>query len=216
MNELKSATAHTRDRCVSFEKNPMKKLTLILILILSVGCSSKTKTQKAITEQKTELKPPFKNQGEQEDFWAQEFFKNEYKKQNHERFIGKIKILNEYESLDNNGNFITNANEISFGNRVVKINLTDNKFRSIFENGILYPDLISEKYFKIWDLEELTFLNNSPKIKKFRMFVNMPELIYPQVFLLELKNEFANKKTDLTEFIKNAELTFMKRAWSMI
>jgi hypothetical protein len=194
----------------------MKKLTLILILILSVGCSSKTKTEKVIAEQKSELKPPFKNQGEQEDYWAQEFFKDEYEKQNHDRFDGTIRILNESKELDPNGNFITNTNEFSFGKRVVEINLNDLKFRSIFENGILYPDLISERNFKIWDLEELTFLNESPKIRKFRMFVNMPELIYPQVFLLELKNESANKDTDWNEFIENSELTFIKRGWSMM
>ncbi|WP_179354767.1 hypothetical protein [Winogradskyella vidalii] len=194
----------------------MKKLTLIFILILSVGCSSKTKTEKAITEKESELKPPFKNQGEQEDFWAQEFFKDEYEKQIHKTFNGKIEIINEYESLDDNGNFITNANEISFGNRVVEINLNDNKLRSIFEKGIVYPDLISEKYFKIWDLEELTFLNKSPKIKKFRMFVNMPERIYPQIILLELKNESADNQTSMSEFIENAKLTFIKEAWLMV
>tara|TARA_R110001592_G_scaffold138699_1_gene358177 strand:+ start:1847 stop:2431 length:585 start_codon:yes stop_codon:yes gene_type:complete len=194
----------------------MKKLTLILILILSVGCSSKIKTEKAIIEQESELKPPFKNQGEQEDFWAQEFFKNEYEKQNHNKFNGEIKIINEYKSLDDNGNFITNVNEISFGNRVVEINLNDNKFRSIFEKGILYPDLISEKYFKIWDLEELSFLNKSPKIKKFRIFVNMPERIYTQIILLELKNKSADNQTSMTEFIENAELTFIKEAWLMM
>ncbi|ALJ04810.1 hypothetical protein APS56_06605 [Pseudalgibacter alginicilyticus] len=194
----------------------MKKLTLILILILSAGCSSKTKTEKAITEQVSELKPPFKNQGGQEDFWAQEFFKDEYEKQNHIKFNGEIKIVNEYKSLDEHGNFITNANEISFGNRVVEINLNDNKLRSIFENGILYPDLISEKYFKIWDLEELSFLNKSPKIKKFRIFANMPERIYTQIILLELKNESADNQTSMSEFIENAQLTFIKEAWLMM
>ncbi|WP_434035709.1 hypothetical protein [Formosa sp. 4Alg 33] len=194
----------------------MEKLTLILILILSVGCSSKTKTEKAITEQVSELKPPFKNQGEQEGFWAQEFFKDEYEKQNHIKFNGEIKIVNEYKSLDEHGNFITNANEISFGNRVVEINLNDNKLRSIFENGILYPDLISEKYFKIWDLEELSFLNKSPKIKRFRIFVNMPERIYTQIILLELKNESADNQTSMSEFVENSELTFIKEAWLMM
>jgi len=194
----------------------MKKLTFILILILSVGCSSKTKTEKTTTELESELKPPFKNQGEQEDFWAQEFFKDEYEKQNHNKFSGEIKIVNEYKSLDDNGNFITNTNEISFGNRVVEINLNDNKLRSIFENGILYPDLISEKYFKIWDLEELGFLNKSPKIKRFRIFVNMPERIYTQIILLELKNESADNQTSTSEFIENAELTFIKEAWLMM
>ncbi|WP_179336289.1 hypothetical protein [Winogradskyella costae] len=118
--------------------------------------------------------------------------------------------------MDDNGNFITNANEISFGNRVVEINLNDNKLRSIFEKGIVYPDLINEKYFKIWDLEELTFLNKSPKIKKFRMFVNMPERIYPQIILLELKNESADNQTSMSEFIENAKLTFIKEAWLMV
>jgi hypothetical protein len=194
----------------------MKKLTLILILILSVGCSSKTKTKKVIAEQKSELKPPFKNQGEQEDFWAQEFFKDEYKKQNHDRFNGEIKILKDSLELDINGNFITNANEIRFGDRIVEINLTDKNLRSIFENGILYPDLISEKYFKIWDLEELTFLNKSPKIKRFRMFVNMPERIYTQIILLELTNESADIETLLNEFIDNSKLTFIKEGWLMM
>lgn len=48
------------------------------------------------------------------------------------------------------------------------------------------------------------------------MCVNMPELISPQVFLLQLKNESANKETDWNEYIVNSELTFIERAWSMM
>ena len=194
----------------------MKYLTLIIILILSIGCSSKTKTEKVIAIQKTELKPTFKNQGEQEHYWAQEFFKNEYKKQNHYRFNGKIRILNKSIEVDPNGNIITNKNEFRFGKRVIKIYLNDLKFLTIFKNGILYPDLISERNFSIHDIEELTFLNESPKIRKFIMFVNIPEFIHTQVYLFELKNEFANSTTNWNKFIENSEVTFIKRSWSMM
>ena len=53
----------------------MKILNLILISILFCGCNSQSRIVETKTEQKMELKPPFANQGEQEDYWAQELFK---------------------------------------------------------------------------------------------------------------------------------------------
>ena len=149
----------------------MKYLILIFILTSTVGCKSKIEKENVVTEKSTELKPPFNNQGEQEDYWAQEFFKIEYKKQTHKRFTESIEIQKEKELLDGNGNRMEFANQIRFGNRAINIHLPDLKYQSIFKNGILYPDLISENDFTIGVFEELDFLSLTANVKRFRMWI---------------------------------------------
>lgn len=194
----------------------MKYLFLILIIIFSASCASKVKTKKAITEQNPELKPPFSNQGEQEDYWTQEFFKNNYKKQKHNIFVDKIEILKEKELLDGHGNLLEFLNEIRFGNRTINIHLPDLKYQPIFKNGILYPEIISENDFEIGGFEELKFLSHPDKIKRFRIWVFHKNRANPEVYLFELTNKHATEETNLTDFLKNAELTFIKNGWIIL
>ena len=55
----------------------MKSL-LILFLVISMGCYSQSSQEKFTYKKQRELKPPFETQGEQEDYWSQEFFKKQY------------------------------------------------------------------------------------------------------------------------------------------
>jgi len=177
----------------------MKYLILILILALSIGCASKSNTVEVITQQTSEINPPFNNQGEQEDYWAQELFKKEYQKQTHKKYTGKIEMLND--------------NKFQFENIVLEIYNYDLKNQSIFINGLFYPELISNSDFSISDLEELKFLSKSPKVKRYRMWVYFPEMANPQVYFFELSNDKATDKTNLTDFIKKSKLTFIKDGW---
>ncbi|MFI0431227.1 hypothetical protein [Mariniflexile sp. HMF6888] len=180
----------------------MKLFVLILLLTFSTDCKSQSNSEKVETEKRTELKPPFNNQGEQEDYWAQELFKKEYKKKHYSKFIGEITKTD---------------NKIHFG-KVQYIELLDinSDYHLIFEKGLLYPDILSAISLRIGNVEELEFLSGNPKVKRFRFWLYRSNVANPQVYIFELTNEKANEKTDWKSFIKNAELTFVKDGWIII
>jgi hypothetical protein len=169
-------------------------------------------------------KREFKNQGEQENYWAEILFEKEYKKQEYSKFNGKIEIISDDKIKFENKNLIVYCPK---------------EYLSIFTTGIFYPQLIlgntennkvfsneeqeklsSEERFKynlsrndsfsVSAFEELTFLSKSPKIKRFRFWNSRPGFANPQVYFIELTNEKATEKTLLQEFIQEAELTFIK------
>ncbi len=180
----------------------MKLFVIILLLTFSINCKSQSKPENVETEKTTELKPPFKNQGEQEKYWAQELFKKEYKKKYYSKFIGEI------EKSDN---------KIKFGKvQYVELFDTNSDYSLIFEKGLFYPDILSGISLRIGSLEELEFLSDNPKVKRFWFWLYRPNMANPQVYLFELTNDKADKKTDWESFIKNAELTFVKDGWIII
>lgn len=208
----------------SATKTRISFLIIIISLILNFGC--KSQRNENITLPISTLKPPFQNQGEQEDYWAQEVFKNEYKKSKYEKYFGEI------ENIDNEKLIYDNKSFILYG--------VNDTLIKIFTEGILYPQLIDggnseiqksdtlsasifliseyarTDYLKITNLEELIFLSDSPKVKRFRFWLNRHTSSNPQVYLLELTNKDADSKTDLKEFIENSQLTFLKEAWIII
>ena len=181
-------------------KKLMRYLILILILTLTLNCKSQKST--VINEPITELKPPFNTQGEQEDYWAQELFKKEYKKKYYSKFNGEITRV---------------ENKIRF-EKVQYIELLDTnpEYNLIFEKGLLYPDILGGLGLKIGSLEELNFLSNNPKVKRFRFWLYQWNSANPKVYLFELTNDKANEKTSWKSFLKNAKLTFIKDGWIII
>tara|TARA_R110002033_G_scaffold170514_1_gene213207 strand:+ start:147 stop:797 length:651 start_codon:yes stop_codon:yes gene_type:complete len=210
----------------------MKLFAIILLLTFSIGCKSQSNLEQVNTEKSTELKPPFKNQGEQENYWAQEFFKTKYEKQFYEKFSNDITeiAINEIEEID--------EIQLFYDNKSFKIYEIDKSLKLIFIKGLLYPQLfsgfsteprksekeldslsVSERVFyemsrgdnlTISNLEELEFLSDSPKVKRFRCWLMFPKTVNPRVYLFELTNENADKNTELKEFLENSELTFLK------
>ncbi|MGK0307483.1 MAG: hypothetical protein ACI8RP_000435 [Urechidicola sp.] len=208
----------------------MKLFAIILLLTFSINCKSQSNPEKVQTEKSTELKPPFKNQGEQEDYWTQELFKKEYKKLSYETYHNEIIEKEGIEFIYDNKSF-----------NIYEVNET---LKLIFKKGIIYPQLISgfttekrksekeldslsatQKYFyemsrgdnlTITNLEELNFLSDSPKIKRFRFWLGRPKSANPQVYIFELTNETADKNTELKDFIENSKLTFLKEGWLII
>jgi hypothetical protein len=171
--------------------------------MLVCGCNSQSKIIETKTGQNTELKPPFTNQGEQEDYWAQELFKNEYVAKTYSKFIGKIKA--------------GKKNQIKFGDlKSISIYETDTKYYSILKNGLFHPDLLNAFSLSINGLEELEFLSNSPRVKRFRFWLYRPNMANPQVYLFELRNEKATKKTNWENWINGSKLTFLKDGWIII
>ncbi|MBL3658425.1 hypothetical protein [Fulvivirga sediminis] len=152
------------------------------------------------------MKPPFETQGEQEDYWAQELFRKEYKKQEYPRFDGTITTTN---------------NRINFGTGSIIFLDQNSNCQQIFEQGFLYPSLFGLTELKIGDLEELDFLSNNPTVKRFRFIhydrtlMNV-KLANPQVYLFELENPNWQNDGTFDDFLKDAKLTFLKAGWIMI
>ena len=155
---------------------------------------------------KSETASSFRNQGEQEDYWAKQFFEKQYKKSKYSKFDGEVK---------------TTDSEIQFG-EIQCVIYSDSKpeYKLIFEKGLLYPEILGRDTMKICCLEELTFLSDNPKIKRFRFWmsekIGNKYLMNPSVYLFELSNEKANQKTDWAIFIENAKLTFIKYGWTVL
>ncbi len=182
----------------------MKSLILILSLTLCYSCASQVQLTDSTIEKKSGLrKPTFKNQGEQEDYWAQEFFKKEYKPEKYLKYSGEIKIRED--------------NRIHFGQfQAVEIFNTNSENNMIFTKGLFYPDILGLMSLKIGNLEEVKFLSDSPKIKRFRFWLYRPNMANPQVYFFELTNNKATERTEWNSFIENARLTFVKGGWIII
>lgn len=149
----------------------------------------------------------FTNQGEQEDYWAEKFFYEKYKKEIYQKYSGQI----------------VEYNKMAFGfDSTVVLLLSDHKkMSSLFKEGLLFPSLFigtgnAQDTIKIDALEELQFLKLPLTKKRFRLWVYEKWLTNPNVYLFELTNEKATGQTDLYSFFKGAELTFFKRGWLIL
>ena len=201
----------------------MRHFIIIILLIFAI-----TKVTAQIQESKP-VKKEFKNQGEQEDYWAEKLFEEKYAKQNYKKFAGDIVVVDK--------------NHIKFGNKILRAYFSP-EFLSIFTQGIFYPQVITgdsvapkkseEEISKMTDVqrvfyrmtqndtlaigefEELKFLSTAPTIKRFRFWEYRKWSANPQVYFIELTNTTADKSTDLTTFIKGATLTFVKGGWTIM
>lgn len=141
----------------------------------------------------------FKNQGEQEAYWAQRLFQNEYYEQKFKRFSGLIANIN---------------NVYVFSKDSLAVNNTDIEIQQVFLRGLLYPSLIGGNC--VSNVDELKVENLSLKKKRFKFLLYRKRMVNPTVCFFELTNNKSDEKTDLKKFISGASLTFFKRAWIMI
>jgi len=156
----------------------------------------------------------FKNQGEQENYWAEELFKQKYRKEIFDKYNGDIKIIDD--------------NHFLFGNQSLELYNYKSELKSVLAKGILYPQVFGLGDIQITDFEELKFLSHSDKAKRFKLWVfskgftnsilsnNASYGANPTVYFIELTNKKATDKTSLEDFIKDAELTFVRRGWLII
>ncbi|PXY44582.1 hypothetical protein [Flavobacterium hydrophilum] len=171
-------------------------------------------------------KNEFKNQDEQENALAEQFFEKKYVKQSFEKFQGKITVIDK-----------TN---ITFNNKTLQFWDIKPELLQMFTEGIFYPqillgkeenniiksesELLSEREsalynfkrndkLRVSNFEELVSLSKSPKVKRFRFLNYSFAPMNPQVYFIELTNENATENTDLNSFIKGAKLTFVCLGW---
>ena len=202
----------------------MKRNFLTTILILTFFS-----VEAQTTDNKNQIKREFKNQGEQEDYWAEQLFEKEYSKTYFDKFKGDIVII---------------GNGFIFGDKTFVITNTTKELKPIFSSGLFYPNIIMgsaksiiksqaeldtlstlQKMFynmsrsdslTISEFEELKFLTKSYTQKRFRFWLFRKGTANPTVCFIELTNDKASSKTDLTTFINGAALTYFKSGWIVI
>jgi hypothetical protein len=175
----------------------MFKITFVLLLIsFSVGA------------QTTMASAEFKNQAEQEVFWTKQLFEKHYIKAKYKRFDSKI---------------VVNGNSYEFKDKTLEVTNTTQELRAIFSNGILFPSLFEiefilsgTKQIGISGLEEVSFLSNNPKYKRFKFSSHRKGFLNPTIYFFELTNKSATKNTDILTFINGSTLTFFKDGWTQI
>jgi hypothetical protein len=154
--------------------------------------------------------------------FAKKVFEKEYLETVFENFSGKIVVENE--------------NTIKFDEKTLTLNVKE--YREIFTSGLFYPNLIignhtvdiktkeelekmttNEIVFynmtrtdsvRIGNMQELVLLNPNYQTKRFLIWIMRPGRANAQEWYFELQNKKANKKTKLSDFIKNAKLTYSK------
>ena len=200
----------------------MKQNFLIITILILASFSVDAQN----TDTENQGKREFKNQGEQEDYWAEELFKTKYSKKHFDKYKGDI---------------VLNGDGFIFGDKTFVIINTPKELKAIFSDGIFYPNIITgdtksiiksqaeldtlsaeQKVFynmtrtdslTISDFKELKFLSKSPKYKRFKFWLWQKGFANPTACFIELTNESATDKTDLTNFILGASLTFFHEGW---
>ncbi len=182
----------------------MTSMRLYFLIILSIlVCTIRGNAQTDTFVVRTD----FENQGEQENYWAEKFFHEEYKKGNYQKYGNHVKV-------ENNTTF-------KFDSTVIHLVEDSKDLGSIFKLGILFPHLFiynrtGRDTLKIGSIEELQFFKLPPTRKRFRLWFYKKGFANPTVYLFELTNELASPLTDLETFIKGASLTFVKHGWVII
>jgi len=162
-------------------------------------------------------------QEENERYWAQHIFEKNDNPQIFERYKGTIMLVNE--------------TTFRFDESIIIAHFIENEYRAIFEKGIIFPAIFagyndgrflelpqdpdparSKPFYSfsrndslyVGIMENLTFLNLSGKIKRFKLYLSRPGLLNPSMYVFELTNDTASKTTDLDSFINGARLTFFR------
>jgi hypothetical protein len=100
----------------------------IALILLSFTSYSKAQSVEPKSPAIKPVQREFKNQGEQEDYWAERLFAREY----------KVQIIEKY-----NGPIIIGANgTYRYGDKVLTVSNTNDTLKAIFEKGFFLPQLI--------------------------------------------------------------------------
>lgn len=179
----------------------MKRIFFVILFIILIPSVSTAQKDTFI------VKTKFINQGEQEDYWAEKFFYENYKKEIYKKYSGQI--------LENN------KSTFGFDSTVVILLNDHEKLSLLFKIGLLFPSLFTgstniQDTIKIDALEELKFLKLPPTKKRFRLWFYGKWQGNPNVYLFELTNEHATTQTNSDSFLIGAKLTFFKRGWLII
>ncbi len=152
-----------------------------------------------------------------------EEFNSNYKKKNYKKFEGKIEITNK---------------QAMFDDKIIYFDSKDSLTKSILENGLFYPQMLTEyqlnkfltentdksqkTFLKLQKdpkasfdvnrintkINPLDYLNTNTKSKRFEVITKSPNLPVVKYFI-ELTYNKATTETNIDDFIKNAKVTYL-------
>ena len=88
-------------------------------------------TSFSVCAQSATEKKEFKNQGEQENYWAQQLFEKYYLKEKYKRYDSKIEI---------------NGNSYKYNDKTLDLRNTAHELTTIFSKGIVFPSLVEIEF----------------------------------------------------------------------
>lgn len=121
------------------------------------------------------------------------------------------------------GQSIVAKDTIKFDNSFIIISGTDPEIKTIFEVGLVFPDLIygastmgdkfefkrnsSSDTLSISSVSELHFPNQKSNTKSFSFLIWYKMMENPSLYIFELTNDAANSKMIMKTFIEKAKVT---------
>jgi len=185
----------------------MTKYFFIIFASLTILIIQSCKQSSSIFKQNDkDNSSKFDTQGEYEQNYITNCFKGKYQTHSYPKYPGQIIVEKQSDLIC-----------IRYDSISVCINRGDSSYLSMFTSGLVYGQLlpILSTASNI-ELEELTYLKTKPTQHRFKFTVFQPNFMNPSVFLLELTNTKADKNTDFKTFTKDAEVTFISKAWIQI
>jgi|LakMenEpi03Aug12_release.lakeMendotaPanAssembly.Ray.scaffolds.fasta_scaffold430331_2 hypothetical protein len=148
-----------------------------------------------------QVEPKFATAGEAEAYRAKQLFKVDYKKENHQRFKGKIIRLDKMT--------------YKFDSVTLRAFDIPEELLGVLDNGLLFPNGPAPG-LTITHIQELIELNPGPTVKRFKYLLHIKGIANPTAVFFELTNDKATSKIGTKKFIEGSTLTFHKWGWPMI
>ncbi len=210
-----------------------KYFVFLSIALAIYGCAGKH----PLTEPFNPVKIDFKNEGQREDYEAEQFFIKNYKVEHYKKYEGPI---------------VLNDDDYAYKDAIIDRPLSP-EMRAILDKGIFYPYVMRQAYkylpkirvnkdsliawrkrdtstvkpkifykfprmdsLRIYNFEKIKSLEKTPKQKRFRFWLFRKGFGNPTVCFMELTNKNAASEIDLLSFIDGAKLTFFQEGWIVI
>lgn len=176
-------------------------------LLLS-GCRAPQQVakQRSVDNERLADQTTFRNQGQQEEYWARKLFHEHYHARAYPRFGGSIRALP-----------AADRRLFCYDRDTLQLVDVEPTFVPLFQQGVLYPLVDSSYYFsRLSHVEELLNATNSPQRRRFTMLVWNRFIFNPTVYVFELTNAQATQQTTLSSFVQGAALSFIRVGWIMI
>ncbi len=179
------------------------KIKILILIVLFTSCKSK------LNLEKTEIKKNYSTKLKKNDFYALEYFKNEYQRKNYSRCLGNISV----ETYTDDG-------IVNIGSLKVNLDLKNVELNRLITEGILSPTYLSiyptnflpnetNLEITICCFEYLDFIDTYENYRYYRFWVFQKGFANAREYLIELKNTSSDKSTKLSKFIDNVEITHL-------
>jgi hypothetical protein len=214
----------------------------VLVIALFASANGQTKTAPGKPTTTNRPQPDFKSEGEQEYYWAKEAFATDYKIKAYPTYKSKI-VINGDDY--NYGKTVITASvcpemTVLFKKGIIfplllfatddytiqrlKVSIRETKsltetktvsdtggnHRNFARNPVNFDSLF------VGSFEELKSLETSPKQRWFRFLLGIKGSMNPILYFIEFANKKATPNTDMLNFMKGADLTFLRQGSILI